>query len=477
MQISGIFDLEKMPKTIVGLVSALFICLCCNLWAATCSERNTSQLCWGQNSASNGYCYWYSPMWQVYSCAECKNTPVTLTNGVGNVYSGTVPNGVDYSIQCPMKYTCNSGYAVNVQVSGNGLVIGGQTYTPVCKKCAADEWADADKFVLNFGRDVNGNVENMWQAVSDAGALVGTGLANLGCKTCGSYATVNSVQTNCDCNTHYAYRETGSSDLQVVNVKSNSCSPIEYRICFNHTSAKECNNYIRYKYKEGYDPYDSGNYGVCPGCDLGYIMEHPNDNRYYFDSWWSGVNGTGKQYFSGNIIYEDSYNIADECVKDNSCEIENIDTINLYAKWLPKSYTVTYMASYEDKECGSTQTCKYFTDCTAGSGYSSVKTCVNPGKTLKGWKCISGCTSDFIAVGNAIPEPAVGENIVLQAVPQDCTPGYYCYGETKTPCPAGTTSDAGAYSREMCKVTSETKFCDGNGFCFNLPISGGVYVK
>lgn len=485
MRISGGFDLEKMPKTNVGLVSVLFVCLCCNLWAATCSERTTSQMCWGQNGAVNGYCYWYSPMWQVYDCAECKNTPVKLTNGAGNVFSGTLPSssGVDYATSCPMIYNCNNGYALNLKATVTST--GGTSYSMSCDSCANNQ------FIYANDRIVTVETEKEWwgssQTIKETMYYVSRNSSGyvthissgivLGCQTCGAYASVNASRTNCNCNMHYAYRETGTSVLETDSVGTNACSPIEYSICFNHTSAKECSNYIRYKYKEGYDPYDSGNYGVCPGCDLGYIMEHPTDNRYYFDSWWSGVNGTGKQYFAGNIIYEDSYNIAEECAKDSSCEIENIDTINLYAKWLPKSYTVTYNASYADKECGSTQTCKYFTDCIAGSGYSTVKTCVNPGQTLKGWKCVSGCSDDFIAIGNPIPEPAVGENIVLQAVPQDCPSGYYCQGETVYPCPMGATSDAGADSREKCKVTSGTKFCDGSGKCFHLPITDGAYVK
>lgn len=56
-----------------------------------------------------------------------------------------------------------------------------------------------------------------------------------------------------------------------------------------------------------------------------------------------------------------------------------------------------------------------------------------------------------------------------------CSPGYFCPGGERQPCPAGMTSSSGATQENDCVYkggASGTKFCDSNG-CLHLPINIG----
>ena len=116
--------------------------------------------------------------------------------------------------------------------------------------------------------------------------------------------------------------------------------------------------------------------------------------------------------------------------------------------------------------------------------YDISKYYVEPGKVFSHYRCFyQSPGSGMVSCGNVtttdalnkIPVPASA--VFLEPVFSDCPAGYYCNAGDQQPCPAGTTSDAGATSIDDCEMRggpNGVKFCDSIG-CFTLP--AGTVIK
>ena len=108
--------------------------------------------------------------------------------------------------------------------------------------------------------------------------------------------------------------------------------------------------------------------------------------------------------------------------------------------------------------------CRETSYCPAGS--SSEQKCPT------GYKCVGGektaCnTAGYYCEGGT---------------EQKCPTGFYCTGDGyKQACPVPSKSDVGADAKTDCYIISSTRFCDGNGNCFDLgdidKINEKIFIK
>lgn len=104
------------------------------------------------------------------------------------------------------------------------------------------------------------------------------------------------------------------------------------------------------------------------------------DEQYYkagytFDRWNTREDGTGTDFFAGDIIRKKNLN---QILKDTKTE-DNHVTITLYPKWTANRYKVTLI--YNDGEANTSGTIYV----TYGSTYNNLKNPTRTGYTFQGW--------------------------------------------------------------------------------------------
>lgn len=189
--------------------------------------------------------------------------------------------------------------------------------------------------------------------------------------------------------------------------------------------------------------------------------------------------------------------------KDNLADISYGNDIILTTNWTPKTIRINYytsnsagqsIATNDNYQYDQGYTAKHPDDMGWGDTYTPT------GTTFKHWICTTCSPQETFTAGTNISTKITDDSIehtltahynkfdiVCNAgtyLPAneiqctDCLQGYYCTGGTYkhsntpqglSPCPAGSTSDENSTDITNCYITDQTKICDNNGDCFQIP--------
>ncbi|MBQ3039195.1 MAG: hypothetical protein IJD41_01395 [Alphaproteobacteria bacterium] len=493
-----------------------------------CVAQMTESDCYG----ADWHCWWNitNTVTDTGTCLKCPNTEWSsfFPDGTASLVkemmrilaSEPITNGNNstvyplfnwtYKNYCPWILTCNAGYVPSISSSG----------ATTCVHCPSGTFSATKQAMLkpNLIQGYEYNLSTDKVTANEYGA----GEA-MSCTSCGVNSHSNATRTNCNCDKHYEFSfwgdENYTDDEGELNNGTDDCYAIEYFFYMHPTSTtpNTSDSRVKYTYKGSFSYNDSTGTSVN-------LAVPTNPAKKIFSGWYSGTNGTGQQYFKNNIA---SGNPINQCDTDDVCTYD-ANRIHLYAKYSWKTYTVKY-ADGSNK----TETCTYNLDCVID--YTPTTT-VPGGQLFKNW-VYSG---QAINVGDnfkTIEESQSGEfssnQVSLSPSYTDCPAGYYCKNNVQTecdaghycpagseaqekcpagfycnagattptpcgagyycradsvepsPCPTGTTSTggskdvAGAKAITDCYVNNQTKFVDGAGREFQLPINTNtkIYIK
>lgn len=257
------------------------------------------------------------------------------------------------------------------------------------------------------------------------------------CENCGSYATANENQTECN---GKAYKIT----LEKNQLKWGDLDKTVWVI-----------------YGEGFADNEKGEN----------LREHPDIRP---TMWWGAEFMGYYTQKTGGLI---RFNNEGKLTNGTTNKTFTSDT-TLYGHWNYDEYTVYY---YKDESMTtqlSTQQCDTGSDCIAQTTKNEN------GKIFSHWKCGNeNCTSSEIKPKDIIEpkenaDSLTKEGIKLIAVYTTCPTGYYCnQTEGQQACPSGTTTNGEGKSTitdcEFLRGKDGTQFCDSMG-CFTLPGSGFI---
>lgn len=510
----GVFIQLFLGGRMNKIISLVFVFLClvsADVMAIVGGDdTGTTTSCEGKsdmvscNSTTDGYsCYWGylreftgGPMSDM--CYECTNLPVTdyikvsdetdvqptitlHTAKTVQLYNGQYYQYANESGFCPIAVTCPSGYGLKLYRKSSCSTLSSNSDCNLyiaCHKCGMGTFDRETKLLRLYSTNTNSYdlyyVKNFWTDEYMNRTEVAEKMSldsQYGCGSCGDNATVNTAGNNCDCNDGYAYYD-AAGRAKFKNVDSHNCEKRVYRVYLNTgTEASTSSPYIRYRVGDGYDLDKDTSFGD-DGTSLDSIVNisEPKKNftGWYFCPRYSDMDTEcGAAVFTTNAV-DNSVNIVDLCDKQISCQINEYDALNLYKKYSWKKYTVAY-SDGEEKQC------TYNSDCVV----KTVPLNVPDGQVFSHW-ALDGNQVDgggnIKSIETAMTSEFVDGTAVLSAQFVDCPAGFYCTGGEENPCPVGTTSDAGADEKTDCYISSATKFQDGSGRTFTLPI-GRVYVK
>lgn len=257
------------------------------------------------------------------------------------------------------------------------------------------------------------------------------------CTPCGQNSTANQNKTNCNCKN--GYHISGQQETNTTNTGGTDCIANTYTITYESNNGEN-------KKETQTAPFNS---------TVTLLDKNTFAKTGHEISGWKNNN---------NTIYSPSSQITYSFTSD----------ITLTAQWSELPFTVTYDTGNSASCSLSDQSCTYGqSNCRA----LSADNCTYPGYVFKGWKCTSGCTDSntIININSDISTISEGADMTLTAQWEQCPAGHYCTDVlTQQSCPAGSTSDAGSYTKDKCHMTGgTTRICDTNENCFTLPTSVG----
>lgn len=288
----------------------------------------------------------------------------------------------------------------------------------------------------------------------------------------------NKISNNCErCSEpdHYDAVNPTNWYTGIFIPESGVCEPKIFTLNFiNDNPGTETGSLDKWynKYKEGFSQNpDSNSWGKNP-----IIMPTTN-----IEDWQKYFAFAGYQTSDGLTAVKNDgtlrYAIDDPIYTKNNA--------NFYALYNDVPYTVSFVIN--DNEVLQNIECKmgkqFQNECKA------IECTKNPtGKYFVHWTLKT--TNETFTPNQVIRQPTVDEllneystsevkpSLTLEAVFSDCPAGYYCTNGTKTACPGGSTSNAGASSINDCYIkggTSGTQICDNKNNCFNLPEGTNIY--
>ncbi len=188
---------------------------------------------------------------------------------------------------------------------------------------------------------------------------------------------------------------------------------------------------------------------------------------------------------------------------DNLASISYGNQITLTPNWTPKTIHIKYytsnsagqtIATNDNYQYGQGYTAKHPDDMGWGDTYTPT------GMTFKHWICTTCSPQETFTAGTNISTKITDDSIEYTLTAyydkfdiicnagtylpanetqcSNCSQGYYCTGGTyqhsntaqgMNPCPTGSTSELNSDAITDCYITSQTKICDNNGDCFQIP--------
>lgn len=404
----------------------------------------------------------------------------------------------DDAVFCPYEITCSAG----IPVAKNGAY--------QCGQCT-------DGFISSL----NSNITFLIVSPPNSPINNGTYIVDNNtvkqqntklCKSCGTNAHTNSSNNNCNCD----FGWTSNAMHGYTSVAEYDCTtPRVFTVNLIGNNGLS-NATIYYKYGVGYDHSDEGTFNEN-------LSIHPGNTDVYPKHeivGWS-LRSDGEIYLYGNTFTSANHakNIANAVSPDGT---NPNPTIKLYPIWAPKTYTVTPLSIRGEYPWDSGPTCTYGDTCYVPNPEVYDYENTPEGHYISHWEC-NECANKTIQLGGKIEEDPdnefpnnnvnirpmyelcengfkctggkrynCGENkLCVNGIEQDCPDGYYCENGQqkdcpagyycpavtgKQPCPAGTTSDTGAETRNDCYLgPGVTQFCNQatERTCITLPTSWG----
>ena len=447
---------------------------------------------------ANSHCWWNTWTSVAPGCVTCNNTmPVgakkteitysAVYNHISDMSGWIGKNGTDDHVFCPYELTCTDGVP---EGKGGGL----ERYYD-CGSCQGDTInPDGSNTFLVTKQPTDGYTGVL---VFEDGSLKYGNVMRL-CNACGNNAVPNSEHTNCDCELGYQ-----TEDGKYTNVGTDECSEDRvYSIDLVPAYATSSGTIKRITYKktQGYDIDGDGTHGD----DIGQLIYSDELFRTKHELLgWSPVQEADPKKFDGFLgdklsESNNNFNIAQYCHDyPNTCTYHGT-VIEMYSVWKPKEYKVIYRNNqYHTEGMSYTygQDVKILSNdelkqqkCIQSKGGSQSFSCdffgewVPDGYQAVGWQCGQCGTSDILTADDVIPEMDAeysDDVVTLTMKYSDCPAGYYCTNNEKHECPAGSTSNSGAKSKEDCYLVGGiTKFCkSGSENCIAMPDDWGATLK
>lgn len=434
------------------------------------------------------------------SCDACNNALADLSlSHIGTMCKPATENLVHYNTDgkvCEYKYNCAAGYYSNMSATNYSTSIS-------CQQCnennlPADATYDTTIYDDDHEEDYGATRpdECPWILTCDAGYVYDKDEKK--CNQCPNAAPVSWYKNTTQ--KPITYRFDGS-DISATDGQGNNgteqnntlpyCDGNVFTVTLNNTPKGEIiANPIDLTTTKIYFKYDD------PSKQMWYYdqsLANPINNKLKTPISWGD--------FDGYYIHDDIHGTDTKVFDDNGTPVT--DQPNITAN-------VTLDAHYKTPEL------TYYAKIVAGEGDSNANQCTYTGNDSQcelppqdnydGYDITFDTTSDrYEALDKDnnllgyIQRDSQSNNILkfvpttvdalitmrsdvpyIYIYPKLCPEGYYCQNFTKTKCPAGKTTDAGAKSPDDCKVSTtfdnSTKFQDTYS-SFYLPIAPGNSVK
>lgn len=424
-------------------------------------QSNSSGDAWGNN----------------YACKSCGNLPYTVENDSRyiSIPQWSHSTGATSLSECTYQTACAAGHYFAGHTLG-------------CQYCG-DEYITSYQYSIatNMGTYYDSNAEKQEH-----------------CKQCGDNSHPNDEKTECDCN------EKWQAKID-TNIANSGCSPKEFQIKLQNTGGG----------LQALNIYDKQGENIGQKCTAGTgcYIKTPTETvtGHTFDSWaytTTTINNNGETVIlRGNITHANGYSL-------DMSQIEYGNDVVVTENWTPNRITIFYQTKNHPTGAIITATDKYDygteeynlkapdeiwgKEVIPKGQFFATWTCTTVDKDNKPIKEEGDCgtfdegtniskefESGYVRMtANYAPNTIdCGSGYYLHAgseVCEKCLAGYYCkdekltYNEEKDsglyPCPAGSTSAAGSNAITNCYMTTETKICDTNQNCIQIP-EETIYYK
>lgn len=181
-------------------------------------------------------------------------------------------------------------------------------------------------------------------------------------------------------------------------------------------------------------------------------------------------------YYSSSDDASDVNLVISTSGEFDQMSLRSYDEKNLYAQYEIHGIQIWYLQEYNGGDISTKAdvsfNVKHNSDAPERTVKALPKTWYKHGKVFTHYNCfIVDTKKTSCATSKYDPDDTFMFTDELQRVLvphyRDCKAGYYCPNGIETPCPAGSTSAAGAKTEQECYIDGGTNFCDQYG-CFNL---------